>query len=397
MMISPRISRMITSSMNSARKPPARGDEEVVDVPDRVQLAPDALLPLSQMEARGGQPVDPGEILVADQLEGVVRALEEARGLDLQLADLADGPRCRPPLGDDPPRRLPHEANQLEGALEVVVQAVVDVAEFQKLHVGEFEGLERVRDLAVRDERRGPVDHDQVVGGVGQLEAGGLDDLGLREGLVLQADQARDPARPLPHPIRPRLVHLEDDVFLAEFAEFKVDDRRREPLDPGLQVLSGGDGQLGEVGQAAGEAGQFLVLNRQAILGPQRDRAEVEDRELGIGGGDRLVAGEYQSVRLQDQPQGGGSVADRFRSPRPPDEDLRIGGEQLAREVQLDLIPDVEGEEEVDRNLARHWLPRIWWPKGRGGALPPRPDESCCMIPARRAIRAGGELQRGIP
>src|SRR3954462_5525603 len=75
-------------------------DEEVVDVADGVELAADRLLPLVKVEAGGGDPEDAGEVLVADELEGVVGTLEEAGGLDLQLADAPHGGAMMTQAGD---------------------------------------------------------------------------------------------------------------------------------------------------------------------------------------------------------------------------------------------------------------------------------------------------------
>src|SRR5262249_50033746 len=58
-------------------------DEQVVDVADGLELAADALLPAAEVEPGRGEVEDPREVLVADQLQGVVGPLEQAGRLDL--------------------------------------------------------------------------------------------------------------------------------------------------------------------------------------------------------------------------------------------------------------------------------------------------------------------------
>ena len=65
-------------------------NQEVVHVADRLELAADALLPAAEVKPRARDLEDPGQVMVADQLQRVVDPLEQAGGLDLQLADLAD-------------------------------------------------------------------------------------------------------------------------------------------------------------------------------------------------------------------------------------------------------------------------------------------------------------------
>ena len=149
-------------------------DEQVVDVADGVELAADRLLPLAEVEAGGGEVEDAGEVLVADQLQGVVGPLEEAGGLDLQLADAPQGVAvvtARTPR----PRGGARRPDQAVGGLEPVVEPVVDVPELQELDVGELDDLERVGAVAVGDEAGRPVERDQVVRRVRQAEPGRLE------------------------------------------------------------------------------------------------------------------------------------------------------------------------------------------------------------------------------
>ena len=128
----------------------------------------------------------------------VVGPFEEARGLDLQLADLPHGVAVQPPEPGQPPRP-PIGTDQAVGGLQAVVEAVVDVAEFQELDVGELDDLQRVGAIGVGDEPGCPVEDDQVVGRVGEAQPGGLADLtGARAGRIPGARarrSSRDGAR----------------------------------------------------------------------------------------------------------------------------------------------------------------------------------------------------------
>ena len=80
-------------------------DQQVVDVAHGLELAADRLLPAAEVEPGRGQVEDAGEVMVADQLQRVVDPLEQAGGLDLQLADLADGVAVGLPEPDPQRRR----------------------------------------------------------------------------------------------------------------------------------------------------------------------------------------------------------------------------------------------------------------------------------------------------
>src|SRR5262249_32306433 len=56
--------------------------DDAVDALDHFQLALNAALPFAEMEARRQQPINPSQVLIADQLEYVPRALEQSVGLD---------------------------------------------------------------------------------------------------------------------------------------------------------------------------------------------------------------------------------------------------------------------------------------------------------------------------
>ena len=77
--ISSAISRMIVTSSASPRAVVTRSMEEVVDLLQHVELAPDALLPRAQREPLGGAGVELREVEVAAQLERVVHAARRSR------------------------------------------------------------------------------------------------------------------------------------------------------------------------------------------------------------------------------------------------------------------------------------------------------------------------------
>src|SRR6516164_3128520 len=107
--------------------------------------------------------------MIPDQFECVVDSLEQAGGLDLQLANL---PHCvavgLPQPGPQSPAAI--WADQTISRLEPVVQAVVDMAEFQQLNIRKFDNLKRISTVCIHDKSGRPVEHDKVRGGVGQRE-----------------------------------------------------------------------------------------------------------------------------------------------------------------------------------------------------------------------------------
>ncbi len=81
-------------------------NEEVVHVADGLELAADVLLPVAKVEPRAGDLEDAGEVMVADQFQRVVNPLEQAGGLDLEFADLADRVAVKAPAKREACRRL---------------------------------------------------------------------------------------------------------------------------------------------------------------------------------------------------------------------------------------------------------------------------------------------------
>src|ERR1043165_7194801 len=61
--------------------------ELLVDAHGGLELAEDAVVPLLEVEARGREGVEAGEVLVADEFQGVVHALEEEGRIHLHAGD----------------------------------------------------------------------------------------------------------------------------------------------------------------------------------------------------------------------------------------------------------------------------------------------------------------------
>ncbi len=144
------------------------------------------------MEPRGGDLEDARQVVVADQLQRVVDPFKETGGFDLHLADLSDGVAMEPPEPGPSPGS-PLGTDEPVGRFEAVVQAVVDVAELQKLDVGEFDDLQGIGAIGVGNETRRPVEDDQVAGRIGEAQPGGLANFAGAERVGFQADEAGDP------------------------------------------------------------------------------------------------------------------------------------------------------------------------------------------------------------
>src|SRR5262249_6087540 len=112
--------------------------DDLIDPLGHLQFSLDTLFPFLQVEAGAHQAVDTGQILVADELEGVAGPLEQPVGFNLQLAQGAQrlavaAPERQPGLGQ--------RMNRSVSRRQVVIEPVVDVAEFQQLKIGELNRL----------------------------------------------------------------------------------------------------------------------------------------------------------------------------------------------------------------------------------------------------------------
>src|SRR5206468_10718387 len=101
-----------------------------------LDLPQDARVPLGEVEALRDEPVHAREVLVAEQLESVVDALEEDGVLDLQLTDPAEGGARR--AGHLPEAERAARQSRVR-LVERVVQPLVAEAHLQQLDVGELE------------------------------------------------------------------------------------------------------------------------------------------------------------------------------------------------------------------------------------------------------------------
>ena len=82
---------IVTSSASAARgRDPL--DQQVVDLVQHVELAPDAVLPGAKPEPLGGAGVHLRQVEVAAQLERVVHALDDAGDVETDGGQLRDRP-----------------------------------------------------------------------------------------------------------------------------------------------------------------------------------------------------------------------------------------------------------------------------------------------------------------
>src|SRR5262245_51457096 len=130
--------------------------DDLVNALQYLELAPDPPSPFRQVEPRRHQPVYTRQVLVADQLEHVAGALEQAVGLRLQFPQSPQRAMVPAPGGQP---RTRHPAQQVVGSGEDAVEALIDVAVLEQLEVGELDGLKRLlaRALAIDEHGRAPV------------------------------------------------------------------------------------------------------------------------------------------------------------------------------------------------------------------------------------------------
>src|SRR5262249_29540098 len=106
--------------------------QQVVDLLQHVELAPDALLPRVQRQALGGAVVDLREIQVAAQLERVVDPLDDARDVHPDRRQLRHRPAVRPVKQRQAGRAS--SRGEREGLGHVAVEDVVVVSYVERLH-----------------------------------------------------------------------------------------------------------------------------------------------------------------------------------------------------------------------------------------------------------------------
>src|SRR5262245_6694061 len=104
--------------------------ELAVDALEGLELAEDGGIPLGEVEALGGEAVEAREVLVAEEFQGVVDALEEEGGIDLVGGDVAQV--AVEAVGEQAQERG-WALGGLAGALEVDVEAVVEVTHLEEL------------------------------------------------------------------------------------------------------------------------------------------------------------------------------------------------------------------------------------------------------------------------
>ena len=173
-------------------------------------------------------------------------------------------------------------------------------------------------------------------------------------GVGLEPDQTRDPVGVLDDPAWVDVAELEDEVFLAQFADLEAIDHRLEAFDPRVDHESGGGDQRARFGEVAGEVEEFVGGRPDRELDHQRDRGEVEDGQLGARRpNDRAIPGQGHPGRVEGQPQGRRSILDRLRGPSTTSDQARLGRDQRPGAVEVDLVADIKSEREVDRRIER--------------------------------------------
>ena len=127
----------------------------------------------SQVKALRGEPVHPGEILVAEQLDAVGHALEQQRAVHLQAGDRRGIPLQHARQAEQ--RRAPPRQH-LVGLVERPVELAVEHPHFEQLHVGELQHGARVFQARTEQQRGVPVDQRVVLrregDGAGQSRRG---------------------------------------------------------------------------------------------------------------------------------------------------------------------------------------------------------------------------------
>ena len=110
----------------------------------------------------------------------------------------------------------------------------------------------------------------------------------------------------------------------------------------------------GRLGEPAGQLEQGRGRRRQVKLHGQRDRAEVEERQLAARRpGERQLSRQGDAGRLELDPDRRRPVADRFRRAPPPGQLARLALKDQPGSIEVDLVADVEGERQVNRGGER--------------------------------------------
>ena len=158
---------MTTTSRNSVRNGRLVRDH-LVDALGHLELASDVRLPVSRWKRvdRGGRR-GPG----TGRPPASARCRSARRG---RWPRPSARPAPERPGVPAPERQVrASAAGRPPGGGEAVVEAVVDVAELQELHVGELDDLQRLVAVVVEEDRGRPVGDEEVVRAVADVRAGG--------------------------------------------------------------------------------------------------------------------------------------------------------------------------------------------------------------------------------
>jgi hypothetical protein len=106
-----------------------------------VQLTQNACIPLLQMEALRSQAVYAGQVLIAQEFEGVIHAFKQDGAIHLHLRNAAQVGVWRAAEAEAAPV-VPRQG--FVRLIQIVVELLVQVAHLQQLHVGKLQDRQDV-------------------------------------------------------------------------------------------------------------------------------------------------------------------------------------------------------------------------------------------------------------
>ena len=156
-----------------------------IDALQGAQLAHDTGIPLFEMKPLRCQPIHPRQVLIAEQLEGIVYPFKEHSAIDLHLphAMQVGGGRTRAPW--------PAPGTSGQGfvcLVQGIVELLVQIAHLQEFDVGEFQHGAYVVCLTIAQQGGMPIDDGHIVQTEGKAMGDGVVDflVGERGGFDAQ-------------------------------------------------------------------------------------------------------------------------------------------------------------------------------------------------------------------
>ena len=315
------------------------------------QFSLDALLPFFEVEASGQQAINAGKILIADQLEDVPRAFEEAVGFDSQLSESAKRPSMtapeRQPAGGKP-------VNEAVGLGQTFIESVIDVSEFKQLKIGELYRLQCLIAIMVQQECGRPVGDVQVVRAITDRQPQSFGNLLLAERFRFQPHQSCKPARQIGQKIvwrrqRTGGMELEDEVLFAEIVLPNwIVDRREKLLVKRMENLPGQLHQPCRIRKAAGDFRERLGGNSERDMNCKAHRGKVENRRLGWGLHNPKL-GKLQINCRKGNSEGERPIADGAGRSSAPGKIVNLRGHQGASPLHIDFFTPVKRHVNVER------------------------------------------------